>query len=133
MYPVPMVLGGHFEGLVRRYVKGGPEESRSKSITKVTRTRLPSFSAKEGLDREKVFMGSKGFTFQDPVPIHGHKDLFQRVKQLLLLHEGEIWPIFLFIARRTAIEILRHEAGNQEPQGDTRRRGATYLPKLFFI
>ncbi len=133
MYPVPMVLGGHFEGLVRRYVKGGPEESRSKSITKATRTKLPSFSVKEGLDREKVFMGSKGFTFQDPVPIHGHKDLFQRVKQLLLLHEGEIWPIFLSIARRTAIEILRNEAGNQEPQGDTRRRGATYLPKFFVI
>ena len=125
MYPVPMLLGGHFEGLVRRHVKGGPEEPRSKSITKVTRTKLPSFSAKEGLDREKVFMGSEGFTFPDPLPIHGHKNLFQRVKQFLLLYEGEMWPILLFIARRTALEILRHEAGNQEPQGDTRRRRAT--------
>jgi hypothetical protein len=133
MYPVPMVLGGYFEGLVRRYVKGGPEESRSKSITKVTRTKLPSFSAKEGLNREKVFMGSKGFTFQDPVPIHGHKDLFQRAKQFLLLHEGEMRPIFLFIARRTALEILRLEAGNQEPQGATRRRGVAYPPKFFVI
>ena len=98
MYPIPMVLRDYLDELMRRYVERGPEKTRSKSITKVTRTKLPSFSAKEGLDREKALMSSKGFTFQEPVPIHGHKCLFQRVKQLMLLHEGEMWPIFLFIA-----------------------------------
>ena len=59
MYPIPMVLWDYLDEFVRRYVEGGPEKTRSKSVAKVTRTKLPSFSAKEGLDREKVFMGSK--------------------------------------------------------------------------